>query len=293
MMSRLFQVTVSGERAEEVGYETVADGALGTYVDDANGVVVISFQGTALLELVRQRAEEYGCECGGTEELDPDTDYLALSQIPWHPIVLDGLTIVPSFEDSSTEEFSNEQPLLHIRPGGGFGTGHHPTTKMLLRHLLSWLKVRSQEPSDSSLHVWDIGAGSGILALSCLRVCPNSTLLAWEFDPLAAENARMNMELNDLSYTFIELPFDQDQFSQHRETSPDLVVANLYSSLHGTFSDLYREALSPGGMLMLSGIMASELIDFDCSFRRDGATWSRVFLSQNGEWGAVGYRRKG
>lgn len=79
--------------------------------------------------------------------------------------------------------------VIYIRPGGGFGTARHETTRLALELLEKWVR--------SGTRVFDFGAGSGILAIAAARLGAER-VVAVEHDPEAIINARVNIELNGL-----------------------------------------------------------------------------------------------
>ncbi len=79
--------------------------------------------------------------------------------------------------------------VIELDPGMAFGSGLHATTQLCLQMLEDSLR-----PGD---RVLDVGTGSGILALAAARLGAAS-VLAIDSDPLAAQVARENVQLNRL-----------------------------------------------------------------------------------------------
>ena len=65
-------------------------------------------------------------------------------------IIIDDLFIAPKLTDQ------NKTNTIYIKPGLGFGTGKHPTTKQCVRQI----------HNIDNGYVLDIGAGSGILSIA-------------------------------------------------------------------------------------------------------------------------------
>jgi ribosomal protein L11 methyltransferase len=98
----------------------------------------------------------------------------------------------------------------------------------------------------------DYGCGSGILAIAALRLRA-ATASAVDIDPQALLATRENADLNDAaSQLWISLP------DELPEAESDVLVANI---LAGPLQDLatrFRELVSPGGRIVLSGILAGQ-----------------------------------
>ena len=84
-------------------------------------------------------------------------------------------------------ELSEGRILIFIEPGMAFGTGLHATTQFCLRAL------ESNPPKGK---IFDIGTGSGILAIASLLLEPQAQIVACDIDPVAVAFARTDFELN-------------------------------------------------------------------------------------------------
>jgi ribosomal protein L11 methylase PrmA len=131
--------------------------------------------------------------------------------------------------------------VLEIDPGGGFGTGMHPTTRLLLHELA--LRIGGGE------RVLDVGCGSGVLGLAALRLGAGRVVAA-DIDPVAVEATRRNAALNG---------FEQQVDATNAELEEiagtfDVIVANIgWAALVDLASQL-KSHLSPTGWLAVSGI---------------------------------------
>ncbi|RYF07605.1 MAG: 50S ribosomal protein L11 methyltransferase, partial [Oxalobacteraceae bacterium] len=77
---------------------------------------------------------------------------------------------------------------LVINPKMSFGTGHHETTAMMMEQQLAL--------DFTGKAVLDVGSGTGILAVLAARMGAAS-VLAFDIEEWAVENARENADLND------------------------------------------------------------------------------------------------
>jgi ribosomal protein L11 methyltransferase len=113
-----------------------------------------------------------------------DDDWVRRTQSQFQPVSIDGrLWIVPSWHEPPDPDV----PLVRLDPGMAFGTGTHPTTRLLLQFLAR--EIHGGE------HVLDYGCGSGILAIAAAKLGA-ARIGAVDVDPQAlqvtADNARAN-----------------------------------------------------------------------------------------------------
>ena len=85
--------------------------------------------------------------------------------------------------------------VIEIDPGMAFGTGLHPSTRLCLRALLRAVPVARGRPARV---VFDVGTGSGILAIAAARLGAGR-VLAVDDDPIAVAVARENVRRNGVA----------------------------------------------------------------------------------------------
>ena len=150
------------------------------------------------------------------------------------------------------------EQVLWLDPGMAFGTGNHETTRLVVERL-----VKIAAKCGVSGRVIDAGCGSGILALSALKL-GYERVAAFDNDPLAVEVSRQNAELNGLAGG-VDL-YMGDLVTGFAGRQAELVLANIQADVLIKFAPELLAAVAPGGMLVLSGILASELAQVSQSF---------------------------
>jgi ribosomal protein L11 methylase PrmA len=161
-----------------------------------------------------------------------------------------------------------------IEPSTGFGTGHHETTRLCLE-LLQTLNLDGRR-------VIDVGTGSGVLAIAAAKLGA-STVVAFDDDPQALENARENVERNAVSSRVSVRELDLG--SPTLDLAPAAVVlANLTSGVLLKFAHRLDDLVERDGVLLISGFAPddlAELVDtfapIDVQSRTDGA-WAAALL---------------
>lgn len=157
------------------------------------------------------------------------------------PIVVGGKVAVHSSFHTDVPEA--EYDIL-IDPRMAFGTGHHPTTTLMVRAILD---------ADVEGHtVTDMGTGTAILAiLAAMRGA--KSVAAIEIDPAAAENAADNVRLNLPDKPEKVHVIEGDASALANVPKADLFLANINRNIITADIAHYADAMNPGAQLTVSG----------------------------------------
>lgn len=140
-----------------------------------------------------------------------------------------------------------------IEPKMSFGTGHHETTFMMLRHIL--------ELDCAGKSVLDMGCGTGVLAI--LTAMKGAAQIdAIDIDPWCFQNSQENIVRNNCERIRVEQ--GDAQLLAGREY--DLIIANINRNILLTDIPTYAQCLRSNGILLLSGFYQedSALISKKC-----------------------------
>lgn len=170
-----------------------------------------------------------------------------------------------------------DELVLTLDPGMAFGTGLHSTTRLCLEAL-----ERRLRPGDSLL---DVGTGSGILAIAAARLGAG-TVLALDIDPLAAQVARENVAINGVAGV-VEVA--EGSLPGEPTTAWDVVVANILAQVIAQMAPALAAHLKPGGLLISSGIVASQEQPVCSALSTQGLTL--VERRQEEDWLALTHTR--
>jgi ribosomal protein L11 methyltransferase len=190
------------------------------------------------------------------------------------------IIICPTWE---TYEAKPDEMVLRLDPGQAFGTGGHVSTRLCLKTMESLAEAPGLSDFLFS-RVLDVGTGSGILALTaaCFRA---RSVLAIDNDPLAVEVARAHVLLNKM-----EDRIQVELVTPETVSGPfSLILANL------TFNDLipmtgiFKKLLTPGGILITSGILGSQARSLIRAFGREKIPLQLLILEE--EWACVVFRQ--
>lgn len=177
-------------------------------------------------------------------ELLPDKDWVnEYRQTHGVKMIFDQLCICPTW-CTPPENIAN---VLILDPGLAFGTGAHDTTSLCLE----WLAVNQVKDKT----VFDYGCGSGILALSALKLGAK-TAFAIDIDPQSLSATRSNAEKNALTDQIsIGLPGD------FTTDAVDILIANILLNPLREHAQEFADMVKPGGNIVLSGILAVQVED--------------------------------
>ncbi|KAA3626244.1 MAG: methyltransferase domain-containing protein, partial [Proteobacteria bacterium] len=135
-------------------------------------------------------------------------------------------------------------------PGLAFGTGTHATTTWCLQ-ALAGLDLAHRT-------VLDFGCGSGILAIAALRLGA-ARALATDVDPRALDATRRNAELNGVAER-LEIADAGTMTASIADgrVRADVVIANILAEALVELADTLLQAMAPGAVLLLSGILGRQ-----------------------------------
>ncbi len=142
--------------------------------------------------------------------------------------------------------------LLLIDPGNAFGAGDHVTTLTVLKLLRQWADVQDNLPEKSLL---DVGTGTGILAVAAHMMGVGS-VTAVDTDESSVEAAEKNFAFNGI--TSGARVIHGSIRAAGAAGSYDIILANLFLEPLLELMRPIAAALSPGGALIISGLLAGQ-----------------------------------
>ena len=168
--------------------------------------------------------------------------------------------------------------VLWLDPGLAFGTGNHETTRLCVERLV----VRAGEVGVKG-RVIDAGCGSGILALSALLLGFRD-VVGFDNDAEAVRISEENAVLNGLAGRATWLI--GDLLSGFAGKQAEVVLANIQADVLQRFAGELLAAVAPGGVLVLSGILAQERDVVRAKFEAAAPGWG-IDSRLMGEWSDV------
>jgi ribosomal protein L11 methyltransferase len=173
-----------------------------------------------------------------------------IEQVNWNeewekhfdPIEVDGRCAVRApFHEKTAVEFD-----IVIEPKMSFGTGHHETTHMMIKHLLK-LDVDGKK-------TLDMGSGTGVLAILA-EMRGAGPIDAIDIDNWCYLNAKENAERNNCK----KISVYEGDAALLKDRSYDLIIANINRNILLQDIPTYASCLNENGVLLLSGFYTEDL----------------------------------
>ena len=178
----------------------------------------------------------------------------------------------------------NRLLALQIDATNAFGTGEHPTTHGSLLILDKILKGGFRP-----IRMVDIGCGSGILAMGCVRAT-QAHAVAIDLDQDSVQIAANNIRANGLSSKIRVGRSCGYAATLVRKHAPyNLIMANIFARPLCRMAHDLKNNLSPGGIAILSGMLTVQANSVIAVHRAQGLTL--VEHVKIGEWSVLALKR--
>ena len=186
-----------------------------------------------------------------SEEVNISYTYQAMPNINWNeeweknfsPIYVEDKVLIRA-------EFHEANPDMHeivIQPKMSFGTGHHPTTHLMVQQMM-----------DMDFHgkdVLDMGCGTSVLAIYAKQKGAQY-VKAIDIDEWSVENSKENAERNN-----VELNIELGTAENLGTENFDVILANINRNILISDIPTYVKVLKKEGYLLLSGLCFFDVDD--------------------------------
>ena len=233
----------------------------------------------AVLEQLRQKGDKTLGALELTVEALPDTDWSESWKENYPPQpVGENLIVLPYW--LAADDQSGRLPVI-LDPGLTFGTGAHPSTRIVMANMETLVK-----PGAVCL---DLGSGSGILSIAALRLGAFRAT-GVDIDPKAEDIARENAAYNGFAapeFTALtgNVLSDKALMAQLTASRYDLVLVNIVADVIIGLAPVLPKLLDKNSTLILSGILDTRLADVTAALTAAGLRIQQI--CQEEEWRCV------
>lgn len=179
----------------------------------------------------------------------------------------ESLVIKPSWEEYNPKEGEH---VIKIDPGMAFGTGTHHTTNMCMARLEKVLPANAE--------VFDVGTGSGILAIAAALLGAKS-VKAVDIDAVAVRVARENIADNGLED---KIEVKEGDLLRGTEGQADVIIANIIADIIIMLLKDISGKLKDDGIFLASGIISDRRADVEAAAAEVGMKVDHV--DEKGGW---------
>lgn len=175
------------------------------------------------------------------------------------------------------DDLNNCKHQITIIPTMTFGMGDHITTKLMLKEM--------EKLNFQNKVVLDAGTGTGILSIVALKEGAKKAI-GFDTEPLSPTNAIQNAKLNDVNLKALN-----GTISVLKEpVAADYILANISTPAHLSSVKKYYLHLNPDGILMLSGVLNTDLAKIKTAFEPNGFTF--IEAVEDAGWLVVTFIKK-
>jgi ribosomal protein L11 methyltransferase len=277
---------LAGQQAETVLTEQTTPQALAVtlFENKPRGFLLEAYyDAPPALEAIERALAVIGADIGRASlEGVADENWVAVSQAALPPVRAGGF-IVHSRHDRA--RVGLRRFAIEIEAGEAFGTGHNATTAGCLA-ALGHLARRQRFQ-----RVLDLGCGTGVLAIAAARALPQAHVLASDNDPLATSIARGNVGLNRVNMRVRIVTAAGLSHPALRQAQPfDLVLANILPHPLMALAPAMYQAIKPGGVAVLSGLLNEQAREVVATYRAAG--FHLLAARRYGEWTVLNLMRR-
>lgn len=209
-----------------------------------------------------------------SKKIIPSQNWNAEWEKDYQPIIISDKLLIRAPFHSSIPGIEME---LIIQPQQSFGTGHHPTTRLMAEKLLT-TRIGGR-------YVLDMGCGTGVLAILANKLGA-SGVIGIDIEHNSVKNADENLIRNKI----VDVKIEEGTEDKIGDRKFDIVLANINKNVLLKAMRTYSDALNKNGELLLSGFFFTDLGEL----KHEAEKNKLIFISTetNGEWALLHFKKE-
>jgi len=265
--------TADAEMAKDILISELAEVGFESFSETENGLE--AFVQTDLFDstaLPSEYLEEYAA-AWHTHDIEPE-NWNRTWEENYPPVEVDDQVYVYAHFHPERPEVKHR---IKITPKMSFGTGHHATTELVMRHQL--------ETDFAGKTVMDMGTGTGILAILAHQLGA-SEISASEIEDFALENCHENFAENGMvQYRLFDARTQPGPYGKF-----DIIIANITRNTLLAVQDEIAQSAKPGTILIISGFYEPDRTDLEAAFAEHG--FVEPVLKEKNQWASIKFIKK-
>ena len=193
----------------------------------------------------------------------------------YEPVIVDGRCRIRASFHPSNSQYERE---IIITPKMSFGTGHHQTTYLMLRHQLD-IGFRNKR-------VMDAGCGTAILSIMA-SLSGASEVFAFDIDDWSIENGSENISENGCS----NITLQKGKIGElNIQGKFDIILANINKNVLLAEINVYQTFMRENGLLLISGFYVDDIDELVRECERFAMVEERREEKDN--WASLQFRKR-
>lgn len=234
-----------------------------------NGIKAYAKEGIADLERLYDLSSEMNL--GYTIQQIEEQNWNQSWESNFEPVVIPGKIQVRAHFHAPIDSVDHH---ILITPKMSFGTGHHPTTKMMMLAML--------ETDFNRKTVADFGTGTGILSILAVQLGARS-VFAIDNDDWSIQNVIENIDLNNAKGIEVSKSSNLSNID-----AVDVMLANINKNVLIEHVQSIRSKTLENGCLIISGLLRTDYDDIIQKFTPYFGSNHQKF--EEGDWLAICFK---
>ena len=192
----------------------------------------------------------------------------------YQPVIVNDTCIIRAAFHQPNKNYPYD---IIITPKMSFGTGHHATTHLMIKHQL--------DINHQNKLVMDAGCGTAVLSIMASKR-EAKFVDAFDIDAWSIENGKENAEMNGCSNIRIR----QGKISDLKFNEPfDIILANINKNILLMEMPYYNAYLKKDGLLLLSGFYEHDIADIESRAKGENLILQHFHALET--WAAVLFKK--
>lgn len=256
------------EKWNEILIAELEDTAMESFLEEENGFCAYSTSGDigAEINLILEKYKSIDENFSASVNISiiPNQNWNEEWEKNFEIVEFEDWCVIKAPFHNLTKNYSH---VITVAPKMSFGTGHHPTTFLMLQAMKNIDFINKS--------VLDMGSGTGILSILAQKLGAKN-IDAVDIEEWAFENCKENLQLNNCDFNV--LLGDESVVS---DNNYNIILANINKNILLHQLNFYYNHLKQNGTILVSGILSSDEKEIIENFTQIGFNFKNIFKKEN------------